>query len=140
MTAAEISPAALAIAHQNGAALNADVRWLKSDWFSALEGEHFHLITANPPYIAADDPHLAALRYEPRAALTDEADGLTCIRAITAAAPAHLEAGGWLLFEHGWNQGKAGRDLLAAAGFTAVQTWQDLSGHERFSAGKMPVC
>jgi release factor glutamine methyltransferase len=137
VTACDISPAALAVAQGNAERLRAQVRFLASDWFSALADARFHLIVANPPYIAADDPHLAGdgLRYEPRLALTDEADGLTAIRAIITAAPAHLEPGGCLLFEHGYNQGEAARQQLAAAGFEQAQTFCDLAGQERISSG-----
>ncbi|MCX8146533.1 MAG: peptide chain release factor N(5)-glutamine methyltransferase [Azovibrio sp.] len=141
VSAVDISPAALAVAEANGAALAAPVRWRQSDWFTALTAERFHLIVANPPYIDAHDPHLDGdgLRFEPRLALTDEADGLAAIRHIVAAAPAHLEPGGWLLFEHGWQQGPASRNLLRATGFQGVQTWQDLAGHERISGGYLPL-
>lgn len=140
VSAVDVSPAALAVARANGAALQAPVRWLESDWFAALGGERFDLIVSNPPYIHAEDPHLAGdgLCFEPRLALTDGADGLACIRAIVAGAAAHLEPGGWLLFEHGWDQGPASRNLLALAGFKAVQTWQDLAGHDRISGGRTP--
>lgn len=140
VSAVDVSPAALAVARANGAALQAPVRWLESDWFAALGDERFDLIVSNPPYIHAEDPHLAGdgLCFEPRLALTDEADGLACIRAIVAGAAAHLEPGGWLLFEHGWDQGLASRNLLTLAGFKAVQTWQDLAGHDRISGGRTP--
>ncbi len=140
VSAVDVSPAALAVARANGAALQAPVRWLESDWFAALGGERFDLIVSNPPYIHAEDPHLAGdgLCFEPRLALTDGADGLACIRAIVAGAAAHLEPGGWLLFEHGWDQGPASRNLLALTGFKAVQTWQDLAGHDRISGGRTP--
>lgn len=138
VTAVDVSPAALAVARANGEAHGARVRWLESDWFAALGQERFHLIVSNPPYIHAEDKHLEGdgLRFEPRLALTDEADGLACIRRIVAAAPTHLEPGGWLLFEHGWDQGEDSRNLLAAAGFKAVQTWTDLAGHDRISGGQ----
>lgn len=140
VSAVDVSPAALAVARANGAALQAPVRWLESDWFAALGDERFDLIVSNPPYIHAEDPHLAGdgLCFEPRLALTDGADGLACIRAIVAGAAAHLEPGGWLLFEHGWDQGPASRNLLTLAGFKAVQTWQDLAGHDRISGGRTP--
>ncbi len=139
VSAVDVSPAALAVARANGAALQAPVRWLESDWFAALGDERFDLIVSNPPYIHAEDPHLAGdgLCFEPRLALTDGADGLACIRAIVADAAAHLEPGGWLLFEHGWDQGPSSRNLLTLAGFKAVQTWQDLAGHDRISGGRM---
>lgn len=137
VTGVDASAEALQVAHANALALAADVRFLQSDWFSALAGARFHLIVANPPYIAADDPHLAGdgLRHEPRLALTDEADGLSCLRHIATHAPRHLEEGGVLLCEHGYNQGEAVRHLLTAAGFQNVQTLRDLGGQERISCG-----
>jgi len=133
----DVSAEAIQVAHANALALAADVRFLQSDWFLALAEARFHLIVANPPYIATDDPHLTGdgLRYEPRLALTDEADGLSCLRHITTHAPRHLEEGGVLLCEHGYNQGEAVRRLLTAAGFLNAQTWLDLGGRERISCG-----
>jgi release factor glutamine methyltransferase len=142
VTGSEISAAALALARANGKALEAPVRWVESDWFAALGAARFHLVVANPPYIAAGDPHLEGdgLRFEPRGALTDEADGTHCLRAIVAAAGVHLEARGWLLFEHGYEQGEVARSLLNSAGFQEVGTWKDLAGHERMSGGRKGDC
>jgi release factor glutamine methyltransferase len=95
----------------------------------------FELIVSNPPYIAEGDAHLAALRYEPRLALTSGADGLDAIRHIVAAAPAHLTAGGALLLEHGAEQAAAVRALLAAAGFAGIETRRDFGGNERVTLG-----
>ena len=94
---------------------------------------------SNPPYIAAHDPHLQGdgVRFEPHMALTDAADGLACIRQIVAGAAAHLEPGGWLLFEHGYDQGEASRNLLQAAGFKDVFTQPDLAGTDRVSGGQL---
>ena len=141
VTGVDASAEALQVAKTNATALAAEARFLQSDWFSALADERFHLIVANPPYIAADDPYLAGdgLRYEPRLALTDEADGLSDLRAIIRAAPRHLKPGGHLLCEHGHAQGKAVRHLLADAGFSAIKSWRDLSGNERFSGGVISV-
>lgn len=138
LSAVDISSEALDIARHNAQTLNAPVRFLQSNWFEALAGEKFDLIVSNPPYIEQDDPHLAQgdLRFEPRHALTDEDDGLAHLRIIVAQASAHLQAGGWLLFEHGWDQGAASRDLLQAAGFSEVQSWRDLGGHERVTGGR----
>ncbi|SEQ95015.1 [protein release factor]-glutamine N5-methyltransferase [Azotobacter beijerinckii] len=114
--------------------------FLQSDWFSALDGRRFELIASNPPYIAADDPHLVLgdLRFEPASALVAGADGLDDIRRIVAAAPDHLAAGGWLLLEHGFEQAGAVRALLAAGGFGEVHSRRDLGGHERISLGRLP--
>jgi len=95
-------------------------------------------IVANPPYIPQADPHLAALRHEPLAALASGADGLADLRAIIAQAPACLAPGGWLLLEHGWDQAPAVCALLQEAGFAAVQTRKDLAGIVRCSGGQWP--
>ena len=108
-----------------------------SDWFSALAGRKFDLIVANPPYVAAGDPHLAQgdLRFEPAGALTAGADGLACVRLIIASAPQYLGDGGWFAFEHGYDQAVRCRELLAAAGFSEVFSRADLAGIERISGG-----
>lgn len=138
MSAVDISPAALAVAQANAAELGTDVRFIESDWLVALADETFDLIVSNPPYIEQHDPHLQQgdLRFEPRLALTDEADGLAHLRKIVDAATGQLSPGGWLLFEHGWDQGLRSRDLLLVAGFSQVQSWCDLGGHERVSGGR----
>lgn len=139
VVAVDASEAALDVARSNVQRLNLNnVRLLHSDWFSALSGEHFDLIVSNPPYIAAGDEHLAQgdVRFEPRTALVSGADGLDDIRRITAAAHAHLNPGGWLLFEHGYDQAGRVRDLLHQAGFGAVFSARDLSGIERVTGGR----
>ena len=141
ITAADISGAALAVARQNANVLDADIRLMESDWFSALTGDAFDLIVSNPPYVAAGDKHLAEgdLRFEPIAALTDGApgeNGLACIRRIIADAPPHLNNGGWLLFEHGYDQAPACAELLAARGFTDLRCFPDLAGIPRVSGGR----
>lgn len=141
VTGLESSPAALDLARLNAEALNVRIRLLRSEWFGAVAGESFDLIVANPPYVAAGDPHLdqGDLRFEPRCALTDgSADGLKSLRQIAAAAPDFLARPGWLLCEHGYDQGEACRDLLAAAGFAGVRTWRDLAAIERITAGCCP--
>lgn len=139
VTALDFSPAALAVAKQNAEMLGANsVRFVESDWFTALDkSTEFDLIVSNPPYIAADDLHLQQgdVRFEPLTALAAGADGLADIRHIVLAARGHLKPGAWLLFEHGYDQGTAARALLETAGYTAVQTFQDLQGHDRVSAG-----
>lgn len=112
---------------------------LRSDWFAALAHERFDVIAANPPYVAAGDAHLGAgdLRFEPRQALVAGPAGTECIAAITAEARARLNPGGWLLFEHGPEQGGAVRELLGAAGFSReISTWRDLAGLERVSGAQ----
>nr|MBL8410677.1 peptide chain release factor N(5)-glutamine methyltransferase [Dechloromonas sp.] len=139
LVALDLSPVALAVATNNAGRLGARVDFRESDWYAALGEESFDLIVSNPPYIAAGDPHLAGdgLPFEPQMALTDGADGLACIRHIVAGAAAHLKPGGWLLFEHGYDQGEASRNLLTAAGFKAAQTFPDLAGTDRVSGGHL---
>jgi protein-(glutamine-N5) methyltransferase, release factor-specific len=137
--ATDISEAALAIACENAAALAiGNVRFGSGSWCSALAGGPFDLIASNPPYIADDDPHLAAgdLRFEPLGALASGQDGLDAIRAIIRDAAAHLVPGGWLLLEHGVAQGSAVRALLHAAGFIDVGTARDLEDRDRVTLGR----
>lgn len=110
-------------------------------WYAPLAGERFDLIASNPPYIAAGDPHLAQgdLRFEPAAALASGADGLDDIRQIIAGAAAHLLPGGWLLIEHGWDQGAPIRALLQQAGLVEVATDRDLEQRDRVSLGRLPA-
>lgn len=137
VTALDVSEPALDIARGNAKLNNARVRFLHSDWYSAVQGDTFGLIVSNPPYIADGDRHLSEgdLRFEPQGALTDHADGLTCLRTIIAGAPQHLAPQGWLLMEHGYDQAEAVRALLSAQGYTQVQSWRDLAGIERVSGG-----
>ncbi|MDB5958726.1 MAG: prmC [Massilia sp.] len=137
VSALDASTAALRVARANAAANGAAVRFIESDWYAALGSERFDLIVSNPPYIADGDVHLSQgdLRFEPVDALTDHADGLADLRSIIAGAPAHLAPGASLLLEHGYDQAAAVRNMLAAHGFQAVQSWRDLSGIERVSGG-----
>ncbi|UJJ30536.1 peptide chain release factor N(5)-glutamine methyltransferase [Halopseudomonas maritima] len=108
-----------------------------SDWFSALAGQRFDLIVSNPPYIAADDPHLQQgdVRFEPGSALVSGADGLDDIRGLVQLAPDYLQPGGWLLFEHGWQQADDVALLLAERGFEQIESWRDLGGQQRVTGG-----
>ena len=138
VVAVDRSAAALAVARDNSArhrAANLELR--QSDWFSNLGEERFDLIVANPPYVAARDPHLQSgdLRAEPVDALSAGEDGLECLRAIMAAAPAHLNNGGVLAVEHGYDQAPRCRELLAAAGLEEVFSRTDIAGIERVSGG-----
>lgn len=138
VTAIDRSVSALEVAREN-ARLHAtpNVEWLVSDWYSALGGQRFDLIVANPPYIAEGDCHLSRgdLRAEPIDALEAGADGLDCIREIVASAPRQLNRDGLLIFEHGYDQAARCRELLIAAGFSAVFSRTDLAGVERVSGG-----
>lgn len=139
LTGSDRMPGAVALAEQNRARLGlANVRFLQSDWFAALGAARYDLIASNPPYIAADDPHLTQgdVRFEPASALVSGADGLDDIRHLVETAPGHLQPGGWLLLEHGWQQAAVVRGLLEQRGFAAVQSWEDLGGHQRVSGGQ----
>ena len=139
--ATDTSAAALAVARGNAERLGMDnIGFARGDWCAALGAAAFDLIVSNPPYIAADDPHLAIgdLRFEPTAALVAGDDGLDAIRIIVRDAIRHLRPDGWLLLEHGWEQGPAVRDLLAAAGFVQIAGERDLEDRERVSLGRRP--
>lgn len=137
--ATDRSDAALAVAEANAQRLSiGNVSFAAGDWLAALGDVRFAMIVSNPPYIAAADPHLQRgdLRFEPAAALASGADGLDDIRRIVADAPSHLDTGGWLLLEHGWDQGDAVREILARRGFSAVETRRDLGNRDRVSLGR----
>jgi len=136
--AVDLSDAALSVARDNAQALGLQrVRFLGGNWLEPLAGR-YQLLVSNPPYIAAVDEHLAALRHEPLMALTDGADGLNALREIIAGAPAVLDDGGWLLVEHGYDQGEAVRRLFADAGFTQIETRRDYAEHDRVTGGGWP--
>lgn len=143
--ATDNSVSALAIAHANQAALGFNqIEFLNSDWFEGLEGEKYHLICSNPPYLSADDVHLQRgdLRFEPREALVagDDTDGYTAITHIATHAKTHLhrsEWGGWLVLEHGFEQGRGVRQLLSEQGYSNITTHQDLSGNDRVTAARV---
>ncbi|WP_394788371.1 peptide chain release factor N(5)-glutamine methyltransferase [Rhodoferax sp.] len=137
VTAVDFSADALAVAQANAAKLALPIAFVHSNWLAQVPGQ-YQLIVSNPPYIADADSHLPALAHEPLSALTSGADGLDDIRQIVSQAPAHLQAGGWLLLEHGYDQAAAVRVLLEQAGFGQVQSRQDLAGIERCSGGQMP--
>lgn len=137
--ATDVSGGALNVARGN--ALNnaiANVEFAQGSWFVPLAGERFDLVASNPPYIADGDPHLdqGDLRHEPATALSSGADGLDAIREIVANAGAHLKADGWLLLEHGWEQGPAVRELLRQARFAEMSTEKDLEGRDRVTLGR----
>ncbi|MCI1192484.1 peptide chain release factor N(5)-glutamine methyltransferase [Calidifontimicrobium sp. SYSU G02091] len=134
--AVDASADALAVARANGERLGLPVQWLLGDWWQPVGAPAVDLAVANPPYIAAADPHLPALRHEPLQALSPGVDGLAALRAIVEGASAHLCRGAWLLLEHGHDQADAVRRMLAAAGFDAVATRRDLAGHERCTGGR----
>ncbi|WP_312566485.1 peptide chain release factor N(5)-glutamine methyltransferase [Comamonas sp.] len=139
VTAVDFSQDALEVARANAQRLQLPVQLVQSSWLEQIEGV-FDVIVSNPPYIREDDEHMAALRHEPRQALTSGEDGLDDIRSIIAQAPAHLNAGGWLLLEHGWDQAPAVQNLLHSAGFVQVHSRQDLAGINRCTGGQIPQC
>jgi release factor glutamine methyltransferase len=138
ITATDLSAAALAVARANATRLGLVIEFREGDWFEPLAGRRFELVVSNPPYVAAADPALgaAALAYEPRLALTPGADALASLRAIVRAAPRHLVPGGWLLLEHGADQGASVRRELVLAGFRYVRSHRDLGRHERATEGQ----
>jgi release factor glutamine methyltransferase len=139
VVASDVSGAALDVARANAVAVGADVRWIESDWYSAVGDTRFDMIVSNPPYIADGDHHLREgdLRFEPPLALTGGGDGWSAIDIIVAGAGRHLNTGGWLLFEHGYDQAEGARARLEAAGFAGVQSWRDLAGIARVSGGRL---
>lgn len=137
--ATDASAGALAVAKRNALSHGiGNVEFRQGSWFAPLSGERFDLIASNPPYIAVDDPHLQQgdLRFEPATALSSGSDGLEDIRDIVAHAGEHLVAGGWLLLEHGLEQGAAIRGLLEIAEFVEVETAQDLEMRNRVTLGR----
>ena len=138
LTALDASADALAVAADNARRLHVGLNLLESFWFEKVSG-HFHVIVSNPPYIAAHDPHLAALKHEPLQALTAGSDGLNDIRQIINDAPKYLHPDGWLLLEHGYDQSAEVCGLLAARGFSDVQSRLDLAGIARCSGGRFEM-
>lgn len=128
---------AVALAKRNASRLGLTVQLLCSDWLAQVQGP-FELIVANPPYIDAADPHLLLgdVRFEPHSALVADNAGLADLHHIAVNAPPYLAPGGWLLLEHGWQQGDAVRQILADAGFDETFTAQDYSANDRISGGQ----
>lgn len=134
----DVSAEALSVARANGERLGLPVSWVQADfaeWLTATDGERVDLLVSNPPYIAAHDPYLSALRFEPAVALTDGHDGLNALRVLITHAHLRLAAGGGLLVEHGYDQAPAVRALFAQAGFGDLETRVDLGGHPRVTGG-----
>ena len=144
LSATDASATALACAQANAARLSAPpINWHQGDWWAALPAQtpRFDMVVSNPPYLADSDPHLddPALRHEPAGALACGPQGLEAIEQIVATVCAHLLPGGWLLLEHGCEQGSAVRDRLLQAGLSEVATLPDLQGLDRISLGRRPV-
>ena len=137
VTATDLSPEALEIARRNIATHGLPVEVVQGAWWAAVPNRRFGLAVSNPPYVAADDPHLPALSHEPSLALTPGGDdSLAALRELICGAPRHLRPGAWLLVEHSHDQAVAVEGLLGAAGLTAMQMRCDLAGLPRCSAAR----
>jgi release factor glutamine methyltransferase len=137
LLATDLSLAALEVARGNAQRLGLDVAFLRSAWWDGLADQRFDLVLSNPPYIAAGDSHLAALRHEPVLALSPGGDGLDALREIVAGAPSHMAPGAWLLLEHGYDQADAVAELLRVHGFRDIETRRDLGGQPRCTGGHL---
>ncbi|HLE94695.1 MAG TPA: peptide chain release factor N(5)-glutamine methyltransferase [Sulfuricaulis sp.] len=136
LTASDLSRPALDVARSNARKFGMSrIEFLEGDWFAPLARRKFDLIVSNPPYVAAGDPHLSQgdLRFEPAPALVGGPDGLTAIRHIAERASSHLNAGGWLIVEHGWDQAKAVNGILTGHGYYNIACRHDLSGIDRIT-------
>lgn len=131
---------AVTLARQNAHQLQLEVSVTRSHWFAQLPAGHFDLIISNPPYVASGDEHLEEgdVRFEPASALVSGTDGLDDIRLIIKAAPAWLNAGGWLLLEHGFDQAETVQDLFISQGFVGVECRKDYGGNDRMTLGQWP--
>ncbi|HCL6626420.1 TPA: peptide chain release factor N(5)-glutamine methyltransferase [Citrobacter amalonaticus] len=142
VTAVDRMPEAVELAQRNATHLTINnVHIRQSDWFSALSGQQFAMIVSNPPYIDEQDPHLAQgdVRFEPLTALVASNGGMADIVHIIEQSRTRLEAGGYLLLEHGWQQGAAVRDAFIRAGYQAVETCRDYGDNERITLGRKPA-
>ncbi|BAO43220.1 peptide chain release factor N(5)-glutamine methyltransferase [Thiolapillus brandeum] len=139
ITATDASPGALEIARDNARRHQTPgIEFLQGDWYQPLSGSReYQLIISNPPYVAPDDPHLLqdGLPHEPRQALCADNAGLDDLETIIRQAPGYLAPGGWLLLEHGFDQGRRLRQWFAETGFEQVNTHQDLGGQDRVTLG-----
>jgi len=139
LAATDCSAEALQVARLNGTRLGLErIEFLRGDWFEPLGGRRFELLVSNPPYVAADDPALVVLRHEPRLALTPGRDALQALARLIHGAPSHLQPGGWLVLEHGADQGPAVAQLLRTTGYAHICQHRDLAGHVRVSEGQWP--
>ncbi|WP_411752101.1 peptide chain release factor N(5)-glutamine methyltransferase [Serratia sp. (in: enterobacteria)] len=142
LTGIDLQPEAVALAQHNAQKLAINnARFLQGSWFTPVAGQKFALIASNPPYIDEADPHLGQgdVRFEPGSALVAADHGLADLASIVQQAADYLEPQGWLLLEHGWQQGENVRTLLNAAGFIAVATHRDYGGNDRVTLGQKPL-
>ncbi|TPE54774.1 peptide chain release factor N(5)-glutamine methyltransferase [Maribrevibacterium harenarium] len=138
VTGLDFQPDAVALAQRNAKRNGLAVEFYQSDWFSQVSsGTTYQVIVSNPPYIDPEDVHLTQgdVRFEPLTALIADNHGLSDIERITSDARQFLARGGWLLLEHGYDQGQQVRDILTAAGYDQVTTERDLNNHERVTMG-----
>jgi len=140
ITTLDMSLPALAVAKENAKNLNLDITFIHSDWFSALEDKTFDCIVSNPPYIETQDPHLQQgdVRFEPMTALASGEDGLDDIRLIIRQSLKHLNNGGWLLLEHGYNQAEAIDALFKQNAYQNIKLIYDLGGNPRVTLAQKP--
>jgi release factor glutamine methyltransferase len=139
LSACDRSDAAVGVARANANRLHlGNIEFLVGDWFVPLTGRRFDLIVSNPPYVAADDPALQQLRYEPSMALSPGPTGLEALRQIVLEARARLVPGGALVLEHGAAQARAVAQMLVAAGYARVRCYADLAGHDRVTEARWP--
>lgn len=139
ITATDSSATALAVAQDNAQRLNiSNVQFIEGHWFQPIENEQFEMIVSNPPYVHPADPHLQKgdLPFEPADALQSIPDGMKDIRIISNAARGHLSPPGWLILEHGYNQGSAVEQRLSELGYKEVTVVNDLSHNARICIGK----
>jgi release factor glutamine methyltransferase len=138
LTAIDSSADALKIARKNAVTNAATIDFVESNDLRPFTGRVFDVIVSNPPYIAESDPHLKQgdVRFEPPSALSSGSDGLDCIRYLVTESPHYLKPSGYLVLEHGYDQGKAVRDLLDRRGYTEIKTDKDLSGQDRISSAQ----
>lgn len=140
VAASDASAESLKIAQRNADRLGMVIEFRQGDWWQPFGGRKFNVVVSNPPYIAADDPHLQTgdVRFEPRGALVSGDDGLDDLRKIIGGARDMLAPGGWVLVEHGYRQADAVAGLFASAGFTAISCREDFSGNPRVTLGQLP--
>jgi release factor glutamine methyltransferase len=139
IVATDRAAGALQVARANAQRLGVQsVEFSEGDWFAPLSGRRFDLIVSNPPYVAAGDPALGALRYEPAMALSPGASGMEALRRIVLEAPAYLLPGAWLVLEHGAGQAEELAGSLVAAGYARVRCHADLAGRDRVTEAQWP--
>ncbi len=139
IVATDRCPSALATAQRNAGRVGiTNISFRTGDWYQPLAGEQFDIILSNPPYVASGDPHLQQgdLRFEPPTALTAGSDGLEAIRLLIGKGRNYLKTNGWLLVEHGCEQGSAVTDLFRQSGYSSVRCYPDLAKQDRITAGQ----